>query len=75
MAAISEMESKRRERVVSSSVGSLAMEGQQLDAVTVALNQRYVNGDLTLEEFSEAVERHVQELARSLQGESLAHVA
>jgi hypothetical protein len=51
------------------------MEGQRLDAVTAALNQRYVTGELTLEEFSEAVDRHGQELASALRGEGLAHVA
>jgi hypothetical protein len=75
MASISEQQRKERARSVSSSEGSLAMEGQYLDASTRSLNERYISGELTLEQFSLAIDRHVAQLAESLRENQLAKTA
>jgi hypothetical protein len=72
MAMISEAEKKRRQRAVESSEGSLAMEGQYLDPATRELNRRYIEGELTLQEFSRAIEVHVADMVRSLREDSAA---
>ena len=68
---ISESEKARRRRAVGSSEGSLEMEGQSLDAFTRDLNKRYVEGDLSLEEFSRAIDEHVATMAQALREKSM----
>lgn len=72
---ISEAEKARRRRAVGSSEGSLAMEGQSLDAFTRDLNRRYIDGEISLDEFSRAIDDHLAALAQSLREESLAATA
>ncbi len=69
MGEITASEKARRHRAVASSVGSLAMEGQRLDAATLDLNRRYVAGELTLDEFSAAIDQHLLEVVRSFHEE------
>ncbi len=69
MPPISEAEKQHRRRVIASSEGSLAMEGQTLDAVTQELSQRYVEGELTLKQFGEEVEQHVTLLVERMKQE------
>lgn len=69
---ISEAEKQRRLRAVKSSEASLAIEGQELDAHVQELNRRYISGELSFDEFSMAIDRHVQALAAAMRTESLA---
>ena len=69
MPMISEAEKERRRRILASSEGSLAMEGQKLDAETAELSRRYAEGELTLEQFGELVEQHVASVVARLREE------
>lgn len=69
MVSISEAEKQRRRRVIASSEGSLAMEGQVLDSATQELNRRYAEGELTLEQLGEQVEKHVATLLAEMKRE------
>ncbi len=62
MALISEEEKLRRRESNESVFGSFAMEGLEPDEVTRSIFLRYENGELTLEQFSEAMDRHANEL-------------
>ena len=72
MPTITEVEKARRYRAVDSSQGSLAMEGQCLDSVTQELSRRYAEGELSLEQFGEEVERHATSLVAEIKAKSLA---
>ena len=69
MPAISEAEKQRRRRVIASSQGSLAMEGQVLDAETSELSRRYAEGELTLEQFGELIEQHAASVLAQVRAE------
>ncbi len=69
---ISKTERNRRERAVASSEGSLAIEGQTLDEATRELNRRYIAGELTFEQFSDAIDHHVAQLAKAIREQTLA---
>jgi hypothetical protein len=75
MTSISEQERQQRARSVSSSEGSLAMEGQSLDSSTRALNERYISGELTLDQFALAIDEHVARIAESLRENQFAKSA
>lgn len=62
MANISEEEKLRRRRIVSSVLGTHAMEGLSPDAGTADLLERYESGELTLDAFSSAMDKHALEL-------------
>lgn len=62
MPSISEEEKLRRQRIVRSVTGTNAMEGIEPDAATQALFDRYKSGELTLEEFSSAMDAHAHAL-------------
>jgi len=62
MPAISEEEKLRRRLSNESILGSSAMEGLFPDEATLAILQRYEGGELTLEEFSAAMDQHAHHL-------------
>lgn len=62
MTIISEEEKLRRQKIVLSTLGTNALEGIQPDAATRALLEQYASGDLTLCEFSSAMDAHAMEL-------------
>jgi hypothetical protein len=62
MATISEDEKRSRHASMQSVLGSHAMEGLFPDAATSALIKRYEEGELTLDQFSEAMDIHAQKL-------------
>jgi hypothetical protein len=66
MAFISEEEKLRRRDSNESVFGSFAMEGLEPDEATRAIFAQYAEGDLSLEEFSAAMDRHAQTLLASL---------
>jgi hypothetical protein len=56
---IADAERLRRQKAVEYARGSVRLEGFALDADIEALNQRYVNGELTSEELTAAIKRAV----------------
>lgn len=62
---ITEKEKQRRQQVIASSIGSLAMEGQQLDALGNEISRRYIEGEISLEDFSRLMEEHTHALIAS----------
>lgn len=70
MAQISEAEKLHRRRINQSVIGTNAMEGLTLDAETLALMDRYAEGELTREQLSAEIDRHVDTLlaAQGLSG-------
>ena len=50
-------ERARRQKAVDYAERSIRLEGFELDAETMALNQRYVDGEITSEEHSAAIRR------------------
>lgn len=56
---ISDDERARRQKAVDYARGSVRLEGFVLDADIEALNQRYVNGELTSEQLTAAIKRPV----------------
>jgi hypothetical protein len=59
---VSEAEKLRRRRINESVIGTNAMEGLTLDAETLALMDRYAEGELTREQLSAGIDRHVDKL-------------
>jgi hypothetical protein len=70
MPRISQAEKLRRRRINESVIGTNAMEGLTLDAETLALMDRYAEGELTREQLSAEIDRHVDKLlaAQGLSG-------
>lgn len=66
MSSISEQEMLRRRRINQSVIGTNAMEGLQLDAETIALMAQYERGELSREQLSAEIDRHVSDLATAL---------
>ena len=62
MPAITEEEKRRRQEIVLSGLGTSAMEGIEPDAPTRAILARYVSGELTLKQFSSAMDAHAMGL-------------
>ena len=62
MPFISEEEKLRRRQVNESVLGTNAMEGLTLDAETLALMRRFEEGELTRQQLSAAIDRHVETL-------------
>ena len=62
MAAISEEEKLRRWRANESVFGTFAMEDLTPDETTRAIFRQYADGSLTLEQFSDAMDRHAHSL-------------
>jgi hypothetical protein len=60
MQTISEVEKRARLEAVGSVVGTHAMEGIRLDATVELLMNRYAEGELSLEQFSVAMDAHAQ---------------
>jgi hypothetical protein len=65
MPEISEQEKQRRQRMVRSVLGTHAMEGLFPDEPSLSLMRRYEHGELTLDEFSDAMDAHAYSLADS----------
>ena len=59
MAAISEEEKLRRRNANASVIGTNAMEGLTLDSETLTLMRQFEEGDLSREQLSAAIDRHV----------------
>jgi hypothetical protein len=47
-------------------LGTLAMEGITLDPVSIEIGRRYDQGEITLEEFSAAMQEHLANLASAI---------
>ncbi len=62
MARISEEEKLRRRRSNECVLGTHAMEGLFVDAATLSLLESYAEGELTREQLSNAIDRHVEEM-------------
>ena len=62
MALISEDEKRRRRQSSESVLGTHAMEGLFPDEPTRSLLRRYDEGELSLDQFSEAMDRHAHAL-------------
>jgi hypothetical protein len=62
MPVISEEEKRRRLQVVESVIGTNTIAGIELDAATHEIFQRFASGDLTLDQFSAAMDAHALEL-------------
>jgi hypothetical protein len=75
MSMIVEAEKQRRQRAVASSQGSLAMEGLQLDSVSVELSRRYAEGEIDLHEFGRLTDQHLAQLAARAKAEEFSAVA
>jgi len=60
---LSKQEIKARREQNESVLGSLAMEGLELDTVSAEIGRRFDRGETTLEEFSAAMKAHVSKLA------------
>jgi hypothetical protein len=73
MPTISEEEKLRRRESNASVLGTHAMEGLFPDEPTLAIFRRYEEGEFTLEQFSEAMERHAH--AQLLESGKMANVA
>ncbi|MGD0799180.1 MAG: antitoxin VbhA family protein [Acidobacteriaceae bacterium] len=67
MAPITEEEKRHRREGNASVLGTHAMEGLFPDAETVALMDRYAEGEFTIEEFSTAMDLHVKKLVADAQ--------
>jgi hypothetical protein len=65
MALISEKEKRRRHEIVLSTLGTNAMEGIEPDAKTRVILAQYASGELTLREFSSAMDAHAMELVEA----------
>jgi hypothetical protein len=66
MALISEEEKLRRRQSNESVIGTNAMEGLHLDATTLALMDRFAEGELTREQLSAAIDLHVENLLAAI---------
>lgn len=62
MASISDEEKLRRRESNESVFGSFAMEGLEPDEATRSIFLQYENGELTLGQFSDAMDRHANDL-------------
>jgi len=60
MPTISEVEKRQRLLAVGSVIGTHDMEGIELDATVHVLMERYAQGELSLAQFSAAMEDHAQ---------------
>ncbi|MBB5065359.1 antitoxin VbhA family protein [Granulicella mallensis] len=65
MPKISEAEKNRRHRINESVLGTNAMEGLYPDAETLALLQKYEDGELTGEQLSSALNEHALSLVEA----------
>jgi hypothetical protein len=62
MARISESEKLRRRRSNENVIGTHAMEGLQLDGLTLDLMRRFEEGEIDRKQLATAIDLHVQEL-------------
>ena len=62
MAQISEEEKRRRREGNESVFGTHAMEGLEPDEATRTIFHRYAEGELTMEQFSDAMDQHANRL-------------
>jgi hypothetical protein len=64
--AVSEQELQVRRSQNASVLGTLAMEGLTLDAQSAEIGRRFDAGEITLSEFSAAMQAHIARLASGL---------
>jgi hypothetical protein len=62
LAKITEEEKLRRRSSTQSALGTFAMEGLAPDNATLAVLRRFEDGELTMEQFSVAMDRHAAAL-------------
>jgi hypothetical protein len=74
MAAISQEEKLRRREIVDSSIGTNAMSGVFLDAEASALFERFVEGEFSQSELSDAINSYVANLLRASGREVPSHL-
>ena len=60
---LSRQETKARSEQNRSVLGTLAMEGLILDSVSAEIGRRFDQGEITLDEFSAAMQAHIAKLA------------
>ena len=65
MPSFSEDEMNGRQRSVASNLGTHAMEGIFPDGPTLTILRQYEHGELTLEQFSKAMDAHARKLIAS----------
>ena len=66
MAELTEAEKQKRRRIVGSTIGTHAMEGLRPDAQTLDILNRYADGELSPEQFSEHMQAHAKTLVAAL---------
>ncbi len=64
MPPITKQEKDLRQRSMASALGSNEMEGLFADKPTLAIIERYIQGELTPDQFSEAMDGHAASLVR-----------
>ncbi len=75
MTAITDAERARRYRIVESAIGTHVMEGLEPDAPTRQIMLQWAEGELTMEQFSAAMQRHAEGVLADLRRRSLAGAA
>ncbi len=75
MNAITDAERKRRHRIVESTIGTHVMEGLEPDAITRQIMLQWADGEMTMEHFSAAMQRHAEDVLTKIRRESLAGAA
>ena len=75
METITAAERARRRRIVGSAIGTHEMEGLSPDAKTRQIMSSYAEGELTTEQFSDAMQRHAAEVLERLRSPSLVGAA
>jgi len=63
---VSAQEKQARAEQNQSVLGTLAMEGITLDPVSIEIGRRFDQGEITLAEFSAAMQAHIAKLASDL---------
>ena len=66
MATLSEQELKHRRDSIASNLGTHAMEGLFPDAATLTILRRFETGELTLDQFSAAMDAHAKALLAAM---------
>jgi len=74
MAMISEQEKLSRRHSNEDVMGTMAMEGLDLDEPTLALMRRFEEGDLNREQLSAAIQLHVQGILAAMRSSGVSIV-
>ena len=75
MENITIVEKQRRRQIAESVIGTHAMEGLHVDTETRRILDGYAEGELTLAQFSTAMEQHAADVLKELHTRALAGAA